>query len=130
MLFRALLDAGADAVVAYTADQGIQSVVSGAVAAELQPFLLEMRRNAAADRERLAAFERRTDEIRQRTDEIKQRTDELARRTDEIAAEGRAAREVADATFDAIQRELRLIWGALGVMLGVQLATLGTLLAR
>ena len=157
-LFRALVDAGADPKVAYTADRGMQTVVAAAVAAELQPFLLEMRQDSAAHKERLAAFERRTDEIARKTDEFARKTDELARRTDELeqrtdeigrktdefarktdefarrtdalVAEFQAMREVMDARFDGIRRELRLIWGALGVLLTVQLAILGYLIAN
>ena len=42
-LFRALVDAGAGAVLAYTADKRIHTMISEAVAPQLQPFLVEMR---------------------------------------------------------------------------------------
>ena len=122
-LFRALMDAGADAVVAYTADQGMHSAVVAAVGTQVQPILLELRQFAAAVEQRLGGLE-------QRVDALEQRMDTLERRLADLVAEVRRNREIADAKFDLIRRELRLIWGALGVMVAVQLAILGTLLAR
>ena len=129
-LFRALMDAGADAVVAYTADQGMHSAVVAAVGTQVQPILLELRQFAAAVEQRLGGLEQRLDTLEQRLDTLEQRMDTLERRLADLVAEVRRDREIADAKFDLIRRELRLIWGALGVMVAVQLAILGTLLAR
>ena len=129
-LFRALMDAGADAVVAYTADQGMHSAVVAAVGTQVQPILLELRQFAAAVEQRLDTLEQRLGGLEQRLDTLEQRMDTLERRLADLVAEVRRDREIADAKFDLIRRELRLIWGALGVMVAVQLAILGTLLAK
>ena len=136
-LFRALMDAGADAVVAYTADQGMHSAVVAAVGTQVQPILSELRQFAAAVEQRLdtleqrlGGLEQRLGGLEQRMDTLEQRMDTLERRLADLVAEVRRDREIADAKFDLIRRELRLIWGALGVMVAVQLAILGTLLAK
>ena len=97
-LFCALVDAGADAVVAYTAEKGMQSIVSTAVATQVQPVLVEMRQLFAAQEQRFVAEIQKTNEV--------------------VAAK-----------LDGIRRELRLIWGALGVSMTMWLAVLGYLLA-
>ena len=51
-LFRALVDGGADAMVAYNAEEGTQSMVSEAVATQVQPILVEMRQMFAAQEQR------------------------------------------------------------------------------
>ena len=101
----ALVNAGADAIVAYTAEKGMQSMVSAEVATAVQPILLEMRQLFAAQEQRFAAQEQR------------------------FAAEIRKTNELVAVKLDAIRRELRLIWGALGVLLTMWLAVLGYLLA-
>ena len=92
------MDAGADAVVAYTAEKGMQSIVSTAVATQVQPVLVEMRQLFAAQEQRFVAEIQKTNEV--------------------VAAK-----------LDGIRRELRLIWGALGVSMTMWLAVLGYLLA-
>ena len=124
------MDAGADAVVAYTADQGMHSAVVAAVGTQVQPILLELRQFAAAVEQRLDTLEQRLGGLEQRLDTLEQRMNTLERRLADLVAEVRRDREIADAKFDLIRRELRLIWGALGVMVAVQLAILGTLLAK
>ena len=129
-LFRTLVDAGADAVVAYTVEEGMHSAVSAGVATQLQPFLVEMRQLFAAHEERMAAFERRTDALERRMDALERRMDALERRMDALTAEVQKTNEVMAVKFDALRRELRLIWGALGVLLTMWLAVLGYLLAN
>lgn len=104
-LFCALVDAGADAVVAYTAEKGMQSIVSTAVATQVQPVLVEMRQLFGAQEQRFAAQEQW------------------------FVAEIQKTNEVVAAKLDGIRRELRLIWGALGVSMTMWLAVLGYLLA-
>ncbi len=111
-LFRALVNAGADAIVAYTAEKGMQSMVSAEVATAVQPILLEMRQLFAAQEQRFAAQEQR-----------------FAAQEQRFAAEIRKTNELVAVKLDAIRRELRLIWGALGVLLTMWLAVLGYLLA-
>lgn len=74
-LFRALVDAGAEAMVAYTADQRIRTMVSEAVPPQLQPFLVEMRQLFAAHErrinERFADQDRKLDVLTARVDGLK-----------------------------------------------------------
>lgn len=135
-LFRALVDAGAGAEVAYTADQSMQSAVSAGVTTELQPFLLEVRQFVAesqrwrAESERWRAeSERRLAESERRLEALEGQIAESNRRWDALAAELTRTNELVAVKLDAIKRELRLIWGALGISLTVWLAVLGYLLA-
>ena len=77
-VFRALVDAGAEAMVAYTAEQRIRTMVSEAVAPQLQPFLLEMRQLRAAVERRFGEHERRFDEQDRRFDGQDRKLDALA----------------------------------------------------
>ncbi len=122
-LFRALVDAGADAMVAYTGEEGTQSMVSEAVATQVQPILVEMR-------QMFAAQERRFDALERRFDALEQRFDAQERRLDALAAEVQRVNEVVDVKLDGIRREMRLIWGALGISLTVWLVVLGYLLTN
>ena len=129
-LFRALVDGGADAMVAYNAEEGTQSMVSEAVATQVQPILVEMRQMFAAQERRFAALERRFDALEQRFDALEQRFDAQERKLDALTAEVQRVNEVVDVKLDGIRREMRLIWGALGISLTVWLVVLGYLLTN
>ena len=122
-LFRALVDGGADAMVAYNAEEGTQSMVSEAVATQVQPILVEMRQMFAVQEQRCAALE-------QRFDALEQRFDAQERKLDALTAEVQRVNEVVDVKLDGIRREMRLIWGALGISLTVWLVVLGYLLTN
>ncbi len=59
----ALFCALVDAVVAYTAEKGMQSIVSTAVATQVQPVLVEMRQLFAAQEHRFVAEIQKTNEV-------------------------------------------------------------------
>ena len=71
VIFRALLDAGAEAMVAYTAERRLHTMVSEAVAPQLQPFLAEVRRRFDEQDRRLAEHDRKLDVIVARLDGMK-----------------------------------------------------------
>ena len=140
-LFRALVDGGADAMVAYNAEEGTQSMVSEAVATQVQPILVEMRQMFAAQERRFAAgtavrlerfdaLEQRFDALEQRFDALERRFDAQERKLDALTAEVQRLNEVVDIKLDGIRREMRLIWGALGISLTVWLVVLGYLLTN
>ena len=110
-------------MVAYTGEEGTQSMVSEAVATQVQPILVEMR-------QMFAAQERRFDALERRFDALEQRFDAQERRLDALAAEVQRVNEVVDVKLDGIRREMRLIWGALGISLTVWLVVLGYLLTN
>ena len=129
-LFRALVDAGADAMVAYNAEEGTKSMVSEAVATQVQPILVEMRQMFAAQERRFDALEQRFDALERRFDALEQRFDAQERKLDALTAEVQRVNEVVDVKLDGIRREMRLIWGALGISLTVWLVVLGYLLTN
>ena len=115
-IFRALRDAGAEETVAYTADQRIRTMISEAVAPQIQPFLLEMRR--------------RFDEQEARFDELDRRFDRLERKVDALA-EGAAERDrkldVLAARVDGLKALVQVVFGALAILITVLLAVFGFL---
>lgn len=122
-IFRALRDAGAGAMVAYTADQRIRTMISEAVAPQFQPFLVEMRR-------RFDEQDRRFDEQERRFDEQDRRFDRLERRLDALA-EGAAERDrkldVLVARVDGLKALVQVVFGALAILITVLLAVFGFL---
>ena len=82
-LFRALVDAGADAVVAYTADRRTQTMTSETVATQLQPFVVEMRQLFAAQERR---FIERFDEQDRKLDALAGRVDALTSGVDALTS--------------------------------------------
>ena len=182
-LFRALVDAGADPLVAYTADEQAESMVSERVAVQVQPILADIRHQfaehgrkldalaegaverdrkldalteAGAERDRKldalteagAEYGRKLDTLAEGAVERDRKLDALAggavefdrkldalaegavefdRKLDAIVAEIRGLKEVIGVRADAQKRELRLIWGALGVLLTVLTVVFGFL---
>ena len=112
-LFRALVDAGADPLVAYTADEQAESMVSERVAVQVQPILANIRHQFAEHGRKL--------------DALTEGAVERDRKLDAIVAEIRGLKEVIGVRADAQKRELRLIWGALGVLLTVLTVVFGFL---
>ena len=129
-LFRALVDGGADAMVAYNAEEGTQSMVSEAVATQVQPILVEMRQMFAVQERRFDALEQRFDAQEQRFDALERRFDAQERKLDALTAEVQRVNEVVGVRLDGLRREMRLIWGALGISLTVWLVVLGYLLTN
>ena len=122
-LFRALTDAGAEAMVAYTAERRIGAMISEAVTPQLQPFLVEMRR-------RFDEQERRFDEQERRFDEQERRFDRLERKLDTLV-EGAAERDrkldVLVARVDGLKALVQVLFGALAILITVLLAVFGFL---
>ena len=170
-LFRALVDAGADPLVAYTADEQAESMVSESVAVQVQPILAEIRHQFAEHGRKLDALaagalgrDRKLDALTEAATERDRKLDALAegaverdrkldalaegaverdrkldalaegaverdRKLDAIAAEIQGLKEVIGVRVDAQEREMRLIWGALGVLLTVLTVVFGFLFA-
>ena len=150
-IFHALLNAGADPAVAYTAAKRVDRMVSESAATQSQRLLVEVRgwfaaleqrlavleQHLAVLEQRLAAVELRLDSVEQRLDSVERRLDSAERRLDEhdrkldaLLAAVQKTNEIMTVNFDALRRELRLIWGALGVILTMWLAVFGWLLAN
>ena len=117
-------------------------MVSEAVATQVQPILVEMRQMFAAQERRFTALrmfaagtrfdalEQRFDALEQRFDALEQRFDAQERKLDALTAEVQRVNEVVGVRLDGLRREMRLIWGALGISLTVWLVVLGYLLTN
>ena len=142
-LFRVLVDAGADAVLAYTVVEEAQSMVLENATTQLQPMLVEMRQLFAERDQRFDRMDERFDRMDERFDRMDERLDGMDRKIDalaeaaverdraiaELAGELRTFKEVVATRLDAQQRELRLIWGALGVLITMLIAVFGFVFA-
>ncbi len=104
-IFRALLDAGTEAVVAYTAEKRLHTMMSEAIAQQLQPLVREMSR-------RFDGIDRRLDGIDRRLDVIDGRLNEHDRKLAVVAA------------------QTRLLIGAMGLLVTVLIAVFGFLFAN
>ena len=133
IIFRALLEAGVDTEVAYTADRRLERMISETVAPQLQPFVVEVRR-------RFDALDRKLDEHDRRLDEHDRRLDEHGRKLDVImktlAVHGEKLLEhdrkldVIVARLDGLQTLGRLMVGAYALLITVLIAVFGLLFTR
>ncbi len=110
--FRAFVEAGVGPMVAYTAEEQVQSMVSQGVAAQVQPILVEMR-------QLFVERDRKLDTLTEIVVRQGHKLDEHDRKLDALVADVQGVKDVVGVRFDALKRELRLIWGALGVLLTV-----------
>ena len=111
-LFRALVEAGADAMAAYTAAEGAESMASESAAAQIHPVLLEIRQLARRMDERFTVVEQKLDALTAHVADHDKRLDVLAAR------------------MDALKTEMRLMWCALGILTTVLIAVFGFLFTR
>ena len=118
-IFRALLDAGADAVVAHTAEKRLDTMISDAIAPQLQAFVREMSR-------RFDEVDRRLDAMAAGDAERDRRLDEHDRKLDALATAG-AAR---DRKIDVLVAQTRLLLAAKGLLVTVLIAVFGFLFTR
>ena len=111
-IFLALLDAGADARVAYTAEKRLHTMISDVITPQFQSLTAEMTRRfdelAAAGAER----DRRLDGIDRRLDGIDRRLNEH------------------DRTLAVLAAQMRLLFGAMGLLVTVLIAVFGFLFAN
>ena len=82
-IFRAFLDAGAGAVVAYTAEKQLHTMLSEAVAPQLQEFRLEVYRRFDQQDRRFDQQDRRFDQQDRKLDDLAAAGAERDRRLDE-----------------------------------------------
>ena len=111
-IFHALLDAGVDPRVAYTAEKRLHTMISEAIAPQLQPLVREMSRRFDEVDRRFDGIDRRLDGIDHRLDGIDGRLNEHDRRLAVLAA------------------QMRLVFGALGLLVTVLIAVFGFLFAN
>ena len=142
-IFRALLDAGADAVVAYTAEKRLDTMISDAIAPQLQSFVREMSRRldehdrkldaldaagAARDRtlDKLDALAAADAAFDRKLDALAAADAAFDRKLDALAAAG-AAR---DRKIDVLVAQTRLLLAAMGLLVTVLIAGFGFLFTR
>ena len=180
-LFRALVEAGAGAAVAYTASDETENMISERISIEVRPILTEMRQTGAEHTRSFDSLNRRVDTLNRRVDTLSRRGDALNRRVDtlsrrvdalgrrvdaltSVVAEnsrrldnleekletltqvvaGLAAKlddvieaqaatdrrlDVIATRLDSLRGELRLLWGALGLLVTALIAVFGVLFA-
>lgn len=107
-------------MLAYTGTEETKSMVSESVAAQVQPILVEMRQffreqgQVLAEHGRVLAEHSRV-------------LAEQGRRLESLGADVQGLKETVDVKLDALKTEIRLIWGALGVLVTVLIAVFGFL---
>ena len=122
-IFRALVDAGAEAMVAYTAEQRIRTMVSEAVAPQLQPFLLEMRQLFAAQERRSDEQDRKLDTL---TEVVTKLTHTVATHGEKLAEHDRKL-DVIVARLDGLKVLGHVFLGTLALLITALIAVFGLL---
>ena len=132
-IFLALLDAGADARVAYTAEKRLHTMISDAIAPQFESFLTEMTR-------RFDEHDRRFDDQDRQLDALATAGAERDRKLDTLAKAGAKRDRKLDAlttavaehdrTLAVLAAQMRLVIGALGLLVTVLIAVFGFLFAN
>ena len=126
-LFRALVGSGCDPDAAYNAEVEVRSMAAenlvAQLGAEMRVGFLEVKQLCRENADRLAEHSRETAE---RFAEHGRKLDALA----EAGAERDRKLEFLAVRTDALRTEIRLVWGALGILVTVLLAVFGLLFAR
>ena len=136
-LCRALAAAGVGGMVAYNAEAETQSMVTEAVGAQVQPILVEMRQLFAEQGERISGLEgavaERGRQIAALQDAVAEQGHQIASLTAVVTGHDEKLNVLVelvtrhDEKLDALRRELRLIWGALGVLVTLLTVVFGFL---
>ena len=100
-LFRALVDAGADPLVAYTADEQAESMVSESVAVQVQPILADIRHQFAERDRKLDALTEAGAEYDRKLDALAEAGAERDRKLDALAEAGAERDRKLDALAEA-----------------------------
>ena len=154
-LFRALVRAGCDPDAAYNAETEIRSMAAENLVAQLgaqfQVGFMEIKQICRENAERIAEQGRKLDALAEAGVERDRKIDALAKDVKVLATDVEVLktdvkvlktdvevlktdvgglRETTTARTDALGRELRLIWGALGLLVTVLLAVFGFLFTR
>ena len=122
-LFRALVDAGAGAVLAYTADKRIHTMISEAVAPQLQPFLIEIHQRFDAQQRRFDEQDRKLDIL---TDAVAKLTRTVAGHGEKLAEHDRKL-DVISARLDGLKAHVQILFGAMALLITVLIAVFGYL---
>ncbi len=137
-LFRALVKAGADPEAAYNAEAEVGSMapenVVGQLGAQMQVGFMELKQVCRENAERLAEHSRKLDALTEagivRDRKVEVLAVEVSGLKAVLGVEVSGLKEVSGAQMGAVRRELRLVWGALGILVTVLLAVFGVLFTR
>lgn len=122
-LFRALLQAGCDPVVAYTAEQQAYSMTSEIVAAQMQPVIAEMKLVFQRHDQQFTNLGRKMDAL---TTVVAAHGEKL----EKLAERDRKLDVVLAARMDSLKVQVQMVLGALGVLVTVLIAVFGFLFAN
>ena len=137
-LFRALVGSGCDPDAAYNAEVEVRSMAAenlvAQLGAEMRVGFLEVKQLCRENADRLAEHGRETAErFAEHSRETAERFAEHGRKLDALAeagAERDRKLEFLAVRTDALRTEIRLVWGALGILVTVLLAVFGLLFTR
>ena len=111
-IFHALLDAGVEAKLAYTAEKRMHAVTSKTIAEHTQPILVEVRQLAA---------------------QVRDLAETVAKHHRELTADIQALKEDGagrDRKLDVLTAQMRLVIGAFGLLITALIAVFGILFTR
>ena len=121
-IFHALLDAGVEAKLAYTAEKRMHAMTSETVASHTEPILAEVRDLAAVVRDLAMEVRDLTGEVRNLGKAGAERDRKLDALSTAVAAH--------DRKLDVLAAQVRLLIGAMGLLVTVLIAVFGFLFAN
>lgn len=121
-IFHALLDAGVEAKLAYTAEKRMHAMTSETVASHTEPILAEVRDLAAVVRDLAMEVRDLTGEVRNLGKAGAERDRKLDALSTAVAAH--------DRKLDVLAAQMRLLTGAMGLLVTVLIAIFGFVFAN
>jgi len=125
-IFHALLDAGIDAKLAYTAEKRMHTMISETGALQLQPFVKEMSRRFDEHDRRFEHIDHCFEQVDRRFEQVDRRFDEQDRRLDEHDRK----LDVIVARLDGFKLLGQIMIGAYALLITVLIAVFGLLFAN
>ena len=132
-IFHALLDAGVEAKLAYTAEKRMHTMTSETVAEHTRPILKEVSQLTTQVRDLTEMVRGLAGEVRDLTGKVRDLAETVAENHRTVTADIQALKEAEaeqDRKLDVLSAQMRLVIGAFGLLITALIAVFGILFTR
>ncbi|MYG75354.1 MAG: hypothetical protein F4198_07190 [Acidobacteria bacterium] len=132
-IFHALLDAGVEAKLAYTAEKRMHTMTSETVAEHTRPILKEVSQLTTQVRDLTEMVRGLAGEVRDLTGKVRDLAETVAENHRTVTADIQALKEAEaeqDRKLDVLSAQMRLVIGAFGLLITALIAVFGILFTK